>query len=78
LGAEGESKRFLAVLEEYKRAKDVTRQRLYLETMEEVLSRTGMEKLILPGGLAGEALPLLPLDRIMRGADTAKPATGGN
>jgi len=79
LGAEGESKRFLAVLEQYKRAKDVTRQRMYLEAMEEVLSRTGMEKLILPGGLAGETLPLLPLDRMLRSVtDAAKPAAGGN
>jgi len=35
--AEGETSRFLAVLEEYKRAKDVTRKRLYLETMESIL-----------------------------------------
>ena len=35
--AKGETARFTSVLEEYKRAKDVTRQRLYLETMQKVL-----------------------------------------
>lgn len=36
--AEGETKRFLSVLTEYEKAPEVTRQRLYLETMESVLS----------------------------------------
>ena len=35
--AKGETSRFLALLEEYSRAKDVTRKRLYLETMQDVL-----------------------------------------
>ncbi|MCB2180561.1 MAG: FtsH protease activity modulator HflK [Desulfobulbaceae bacterium] len=35
--AEGETSRFLSVLEEYKKAEDVTRQRMYLETMQKVL-----------------------------------------
>jgi membrane protease subunit HflK len=78
LDAEGESRRFLAVAAEYNRARDVTRRRLYLEAMEEILSRSGMEKLVLPSGLASEALPLLPLDRMMRSTDAAKPAMGGN
>ena len=73
LNAEGESKRFLTVLEEYNRAKDVTRRRMYLEAMEEILGRGGLEKLILPRGLASEALPLLPLDRMMRSMDGVKP-----
>ena len=37
--AKGDTARFLAVLEEYKKAKDVTRKRLYLETMEKVLPK---------------------------------------
>lgn len=37
--AEGEANRFLALLKEYEQAKDVTKQRMYLETMEEILSR---------------------------------------
>ncbi|MGH7791264.1 MAG: FtsH protease activity modulator HflK, partial [Thermodesulfobacteriota bacterium] len=43
--AEGEADRFLKVLEESKKAEDVTRKRLYLETMESVLS--GMDKFII-------------------------------
>lgn len=90
LNAEGESRRFLAILEEYKRAKDVTRQRMYLEAMEEMLSRPGMEKLVLPAGGARDALPLLPLDRMLPGnaaragaaastpAESGKTGTGGN
>lgn len=59
--AEGEAQRFLALLKEYEQAKDVTKKRMYLETMEEMLSRPGMEKIVLPEGTAGQVLPLLPL-----------------
>lgn len=59
--AEGEANRFLALLTEYEQAKDVTRQRMYLEAMEEILSRPGMEKLVLPKEAADRVLPLLPL-----------------
>ena len=62
LAAQGDSQRFLAVLAEYEKAKDVTRQRLLYESLEEILGRPGMEKLILPSGLKGSVLPLLPLD----------------
>lgn len=75
LAAEGDTKRFLAVLEEYNRAKDVTRQRMYLEAMEEILSRSGMEKLILSGGTSG-ALPLLSLDRMMPAGAKGNPVSG--
>ncbi|CAL79247.1 Protease activity modulator HflK [Bradyrhizobium sp. ORS 278] len=56
--AKGQSARFLKVYEEYKKAPDVTRERIYLETMERVLS--GSEKLVLDGGPGGP-VPLLPL-----------------
>jgi membrane protease subunit HflK len=56
--ARGQSARFLNVYEEYKKAPDVTRERIYLETMERVLS--GSEKLVLDGGQSGP-VPLLPL-----------------
>lgn len=59
--AEGEATRFLALLKEYEQARDVTEQRLYLEAMEDILSRPGMDKLILPKDAADRALPLLPL-----------------
>lgn len=59
--AEGETKRFLALLEAYQNAREVTEKRLYLETMEELLSKPGMEKIILPSGTGQNTLPLLPL-----------------
>ena len=75
LGAQGETQRFLAVLDEYNRAQDVTRQRMYMEAMEEILSRPGLQKLILSTDGAS-ALPLLPLDRMMP-AESPSPRTSG-
>ena len=69
--AEGEAQRFLALLKEYEQARDVTRQRMYLETMEEILSRPGMDKILLPEGTAGQTLPLLPL---MQKSEAPRPA----
>ncbi|BAM88037.1 protease activity modulator HflK [Bradyrhizobium oligotrophicum S58] len=57
--AKGQSARFLKVYDEYKKAPDVTRERIYLETMERVLS--GSEKLVLDSGPGGGPVPLLPL-----------------
>jgi membrane protease subunit HflK len=58
--ATGQVSRFNQVLEQYKKAPEVTRERLYLETMERVLG--GMDKTILDqGGSQGGVLPLLPL-----------------
>lgn len=71
--AEGETARFLALLHEYELAKDVTKQRMYLETMEAILSQPGMEKLILPKGAANNALPLLPL--MQQRGTSAKPSS---
>jgi len=59
--AEGEAKRFLSVYETYKAAKDVTKQRLYLETMEEVLRNSN--KVILDQNGAG-AVPYLALPEL--------------
>jgi len=60
--AEGESKRFLALLKEYEKAPEVTRERLYLETMQEVLASN--RKVILDVK-NGNNLTYLPLDKIM-------------
>lgn len=60
--AQGEAQRFLAILAQYKSAKDVTRKRIYLETLERVLERTNK---VVVGGKAGQSvLPYLPLDKI--------------
>ncbi|MFQ9866476.1 MAG: FtsH protease activity modulator HflK [Bilophila wadsworthia] len=71
--AEGEANRFLALLKEYEQAKDVTKQRMYLETMEEILRRPGMEKLVLPKDAADRVLPLLPLMQSARPPGRLRP-----
>ena len=68
--AQGEASRFTAVLEEYSKAPEVTRKRLYLETMEEVLGR--VDKIILDDTAAGEGqgiVPYLPLNELRRGGN---------
>jgi len=81
--AQGEASRFLSVYEEYVKAPDVTRRRMYLETMEKVLG--GMNKVILDGVASGEGggqgvVPFLPLNELNRPAPAqgAAAATGGN
>ena len=66
--AEGEAKHFLQTLEEYKKGKTVISKRVYIETMEEVLSN--VDKIILDSKAAGNVLPYLPLDRMRRKPDT--------
>ncbi len=61
--AEGDVSAFNALLAEYIKAPEVTRQRLYLETMAEVLSNVG-SKTILDEGVAGDILPLFNLDAV--------------
>jgi membrane protease subunit HflK len=61
--AKGQSSRFLKVYDEYKKAPDVTRQRIYLETMERILGSS--EKLVFDGGSSGQSiLPYLPLGEL--------------
>ncbi len=61
--ATGEAQRFLSVYEQYKIAPEVTRERLYLETMESVLK--GANKVILEGGKEGSGVvPYLPLPQL--------------
>jgi membrane protease subunit HflK len=64
--AKGQTARFVKVYDEYKKAPDVTRQRLYYETMERVLG--GTEKYIIDSGSAGGTgvLPYLPLNELQR------------
>lgn len=59
--ARGDADRFTAQLTEYLKAPEVTRQRLYLEAMAEVLPQ--LERKIILDEKAGQLLPLLPLDR---------------
>ena len=57
--ARGESSRFSALLAEYRKAPEVTKQRLYLETMEEILPK--LKEIYVMDRKTGGALPLLPL-----------------
>ena len=73
--AEGEASRFSAVLEEYAKAPEVTRKRLYLETMEEVLGR--VDKIILDEKSGGQGVvPYLPLNELQR--NRSNDQQGGN
>lgn len=60
--ATGEASRFTQILAEYRLAPQVTRERMYLETMERILARS--EKLILDNDSG--AVPYLPIDRVNR------------
>ncbi|RMH59898.1 MAG: FtsH protease activity modulator HflK [Zetaproteobacteria bacterium] len=60
--AKGEAQRFNDILAAYRKAPEVTRKRLYLETMQDVLA--DMEKVIVDRSVADRVLPYLPLDRM--------------
>jgi len=59
--AKGEAARFNSIYAEYRKAKDVTRQRIYLETMNKILPRIG-KKLIVDDNIKS-LIPLLDLNR---------------
>ncbi len=68
LEAEGESERFKKILPEYQAAPKVTKQRLYLETMEKILAHT--PKVLT--GQQGNTLSLLPLEQLLKWQDSAQ------
>ena len=70
--ARGEAERFGKLLTEYTRAPQVTRERLYLETMEEVLGNTSKVLVDVQGG---DSLLYLPLDKLM---EHHAPSSTGN
>ena len=73
--ATGDARRFLSVYEAYKASPDVTTQRLYLETMEQVFK--GVNKVLIDQGEKGQAVaPYLPLPQL-RGRSGAAPTTPG-
>lgn len=63
--AQGETSRFTALLAEYSKAPIVTRKRIYLETLEEVLPK--LEETFIMDQKTGGALPLLPLRSLTDG-----------
>jgi modulator of FtsH protease HflK len=66
--AEGESARFTQVLAEYQKAPAVTRERLYIETVQQVLESTS--KIVIDQRAGGGSLLYLPLDKILQSAGT--------
>jgi membrane protease subunit HflK len=77
--AKGATSRFNQVYDQYKKAPEITRQRMYLETMERLFS--GTDKIILDSGGQGQGgvVPYLPLNELTRPrtAPPAAPQTGG-
>jgi len=63
--ANGESQRFTQILAEYQKAPEITRKRLYLETMEQVL---GSSNKVMIDQQGGNNIMYLPLDQIMKNA----------
>ncbi len=79
--ATGQTSRFLQVYDQYKKAPDVTRERMYLETMERVLG--GSDKTIIdtgpqPGPGVVPYLPLTELPRTRQAPAAGTPSSGGN
>ena len=66
--AEGEASRFIAIYNEFAKAKTVTQERMYLETMEKVLS--GVNKIIIDKQSGSGVVPYLPLPELKKNSDT--------
>ena len=71
--SEGEADRFLALLTEYSQAKEVTRNRLYLDAVEEVMTSTSKVLMDVEGG---NQMIYLPLDRLAGGSASGPQAVG--
>ncbi|MCU7830575.1 MAG: FtsH protease activity modulator HflK [Candidatus Thiodiazotropha sp. (ex Myrtea sp. 'scaly one' KF741663)] len=71
--AEGDASRFTAVLKEYQLAPEVTRERLYLDAVETMLSQTSKVMLDTEGN---NSLMYLPLDKLIQGRSTGTDASG--
>jgi modulator of FtsH protease HflK len=73
--ATGTAKRFTALQEEYAKAKDVTRKRLYLETMETILPNAN--KIVMDELSGKQTVPYLPLEPVLPRREPANPDTPG-
>ena len=70
--AQGDASRFRQILAEYEKAPAVTRERMYLETMEKILSATSK---VIIDQKAGQNLLYLPIDKLMERAGPSSPGT---
>ncbi|WP_321332883.1 FtsH protease activity modulator HflK [Breoghania sp.] len=73
--AEGQADRFVKVYEQYRNAPDVTRERIYLETIEKVFRDT--DKIIIDDSNGNGVVPYLPLEQLGRTTTGNAPAAGG-
>ncbi len=74
--AQGAASRFVAVFEQYRKAPEITRERMFLETMERVFG--GMDKVIIDQKQGGSGVvPYLPLDQLQQRRQPG-PAAGQN
>jgi len=71
--AEGETSRFLAILKEYEKAPEVTRQRLYLETLEQVMGETNK---VIMDVKSGNSLMYLPIDKLIESRNETTRSSG--
>lgn len=67
--ATGDAQRFISIYDEYAKAKDITKRRIYLQTMEQILAN--MDKILIEdeAGQSG-VVPYLPLDQLSKGRST--------
>jgi membrane protease subunit HflK len=72
--SDGEAQRFTSVLEEYRKAPDVTMQRLYIETMESVLA--GTDKVLVDQQNGQPVVPYLALPELQRNSGPSRQADG--
>lgn len=78
--ANGEAKRFISVYDQYAKDKDITKRRLYLDSMKDVLK--DMDKILIDNSKGGSGvIPYLPLNELTRGrasGTTGAPASSGS
>jgi len=75
--AKGEADRFTKLVAEYRKAPEVTRERLYLDTMQEVFTNTS--KVLVTGNKGGQNnLLYLPLDKMIEGGRSSSAASSSS
>lgn len=73
--ARGEASRFTQVLQEYQRAPDVTRERMHIEALEEILAKSN--KVVMSQGAESNVLPFLPLRGLQTSPVSERTASSG-
>ena len=74
--AEGEAKRFDLLVDQYRIAPEVLRERMYLDTMQDVMSNSS--KILVSGGEGNNNLLYLPLDKLMQQSSATSSASGAS